>query len=96
MISPWLFAYAGQTAAAWNAWVVGVVVLVAAVAALTRFHEWEEWVNAILGLWLVISPWITGYAAITAAVWNHVIVGILVAALAIWSAWQARHEPATA
>lgn len=96
VISPWLFVYAGHTAAAWNAWVVGVIVLVAAIAALTRFHEWEEWVNAVLGLWLIISPWLTGYAEVTAAVWNHVIVGILTAVLAVWSAWRARHEPAAA
>ncbi len=96
VVSPWLLGYAGETAAAWNAWIPGVIVAVAAIAALTAFHEWEEWVNALLGLWLVISPWLLGYAAVTAAVWNHVVVGLVTLALAVWSAWRARHEPQTA
>ncbi len=96
VISPWLFGYTAESVAAWNAWIPGVIVAVAAIAALTAFQEWEEWVNALLGVWLVVSPWITGYAAVAAATWNHVVVGVLTAALAIWAAWQARQQPAEA
>ncbi len=96
VISPWLLGYTAESMAAWNAWVPGVIIAVAAIAALTAFHEWEEWVNALLGVWLVISPWILGYAAVAAAMWNHVIVGIVCAALAIWATWQARQQPAEA
>ena len=96
VISPWLLGYAGETLAAWNAWIPGVIIAVAAIAALTAFHAWEEWVNAALGLWLVISPWLLGYAGVTAALWNHVIVGLLTLALALWGVWRARQEPQAA
>ncbi len=96
IVSPWLFGYAAETAAAWNGWVPGIIVAVAAAAALAAFHEWEEWVNGLLGIWLIISPWITGYSAVTAAVWNHVIVGIITTVLAFWAAYEARHQPAEA
>jgi len=36
-------------------------------------------INVALGAWLVISPWIFGYAATTSsAAWNSIITGILV------------------
>lgn len=96
VVSPWLFGYAGETAAAWNAWIPGVIIAVAAIAAFTSFQEWEEWVNGLLGLWLVISPWLVGYTAVTAAMWNHVIVGIVTAVLAFWEVYQERHRTAPA
>jgi hypothetical protein len=40
-------------------------------------------VNILLGIWLLISPWVFGYeAAGSAAIWNSVIVGALIAILA--------------
>lgn len=90
VLSPWILAYTGATTAAWNAWIVGVVIAVAAFAALIAFHEWEEWVNAALAAWLIISPWVLGFTVVTAAMWNQIIVGLLVAALAIWSLVSAR------
>ncbi len=96
VISPWLFAYNAHVAAAWNAWVPGVIIAVAAIAALASFHEWEEWVNGLLGIWLVISPWVTGYSELTAAMWNHVIVGVITAVLAFFEIYQQRRQPAEA
>jgi hypothetical protein len=43
-------------------------------------------INLILALWTVYSPWAYEYAANTGALLDNVIVGILVAAFAIWSA----------
>jgi hypothetical protein len=61
---------------------VGVIIAVAALAALARFQEWEEWVNVALGAWLVVSPYLLGFASVAAAFWNQVAVGLLVAILA--------------
>ena len=38
--------------------------------------------NFLLGLWLVASPWVLGYAGETTAAWNTYIVGVVIAALA--------------
>lgn len=90
VLSPWILAYAAEPTAAWNAYVLGVIIAVAAVAALIAFHEWEEWVNAVFGAWLIVSPWVLGFSALTAAVGNQVVVGVLVGALAIWSVFTGR------
>ncbi|MCI0619584.1 SPW repeat protein [Candidatus Wolfebacteria bacterium] len=45
---------------------------------------WQNWVNGILGLWILISPFVglEGSNMTT----NLVIVGIVVAVLGFWSA----------
>jgi SPW repeat len=80
--------YDADAIPAWNAYVVGVIVAVAALAALLTFHmweEWEEWVNVALAAWLIISPWLLGFATLAMALWNQLIVGILVGVLALWT-----------
>lgn len=85
VLSPVIVGFSAAPAATWNSVILGVVVAIAAVAALARFHVVEEWVNTVFGVWLIISPFLLGYTAIAAATWNHVIVGVVVAVLALWS-----------
>ena len=105
-LSPWIFGFAaaapggeavaaGFTTAAWNAWILGVVIAVLALWAAFQFAEWHDWANGVLGIWLVVSPWILGFAALTAALWNHVVVGLLIVALAAWELWDVRHQPSS-
>lgn len=99
-ISPWVLNFAGvidgstgaaggtanspAMSAAWNAWVIGVIVAVLAVAAISRLQQWEEVINMLLGIWLFIAPWVVGFTSLSAAAWDHWIVGALVFVLAIW------------
>jgi hypothetical protein len=87
-VSPWAFGFAGETGAAWNAWICGIVIAVLAVLALVKFAEWEEWIAAALGVWLIISPWVLGFAAMATALWTHIVLGVVIAALAVWRGWQ--------
>ncbi|HZP98192.1 MAG TPA: SPW repeat protein [Reyranella sp.] len=86
LISPWLLGYAAESKPAWNAHTVGVIVAVAAVAALIAFQKWEEWVNVALAAWLIVSPYLLGFASLQVALWNQFVVGVLVGLLAIWAA----------
>jgi hypothetical protein len=103
-LSPWILGFtgagptaaAGFGAAAWNAWILGIAIGALALWAALRFAEWHHWANGALGVWLVIAPWILGFAAVAAALWNHVIVGLLVVALAAWELWVVRQQHARA
>lgn len=95
-LSPWVLGFAAETTAAWNAWVVGALIALVALGALVSFAEWEEWVNLVLGVWTVVSPWILGFAAVNAALWVHVIAGLIVAVLAALDLWYARKRPSAA
>src|SRR5690606_41212552 len=85
--------YAAGAYAAWHAWVVGAAVTLIAVAALYAFHQVEEWANVALGLWAVIAPWALGFSAVAAAMWAHVIAGLVVAVLAAVSLWLGSDRP---
>lgn len=96
-LSPWLLLYgAEQATAAWNAHVVGIVIAALSLAALVIYRQWEEWLAVLFAAWLIVSPWILGYGAFTTAIWNQIVVGIVVLVLALWSAYAERreHKPA--
>jgi hypothetical protein len=88
-ISSWIF---GSGPASQNAFVCGVVIVVISLAALAAFAVWEEWLNLILGLWLVIAPWVLGFTG-TAATNVHVAVGSIVAILAAIELWLLHQGP---
>jgi hypothetical protein len=92
-LSPWAVGFTGDMAPAWNAWIVGVALAVLAIAALTAFAEWEEWVNAVLGVWLIIAPWLLGFAGHMPALWTHVVLGALIVVASGWAVWEYRHTP---
>ena len=91
--SPWVLGYTGERVSAWDAWICAVVIGVVSIAALVNFAEWEEWVSVAVGVWLVISPWVLGFTNLATATWAMVVIGILVAAIAAWEIWSARHPP---
>ncbi len=84
IVSPFALIYAAQTTPAWNAYAVGIVVAVLSAAALWQFQKWEEWLSAVLGAWLIVSPWILAFGVGHVATWNQVIVGIVVGILGFW------------
>jgi hypothetical protein len=86
IVSPWVWGFIAESRPTWNAWVFGVVIAIAALAALVSFNKWEEWVNAVFGAWLIVSPFILGFSGLVSAMWNQIIVGVIVGVLAIWSA----------
>ncbi|MDA8230631.1 MAG: SPW repeat protein [Magnetospirillum sp.] len=97
-IAPWALGYSGSPAPAWNSWIFGVVIAVLSIAALVQFALWEEWVNVVIGVWLLISPWVLGFAATPggATTWNQVVIGIVVGLVALWDALSHRERPRAA
>lgn len=93
-ISPWALGFTSP-AAAWDAWVFGVIVAAISIGAMTQFALWQEWVNVVVGIWLLISPWVLGFAGVDTAaeMWNFVAVGIVVGVLALWDAMSHREQP---
>lgn len=51
---------------------------------------WPGWlnvVNIVAGIWLIISPFVLGFTTNTAAMWNAIILGIIVLVIAAVSAY---------
>ena len=82
--SVWLLGYAGS-AAAWNAAVMGAGIVVFALIAAYMPKAWEEIINTLLGVWLVVSPFVLGFATSTTVALHTVLVGILATSFAVWA-----------
>src|SRR5579863_4658360 len=95
-ISPWCLGFAGDPMAARTAWIGGAIVFVMGVAALMQFAEWEEWVALVVGVLVVIAPWVLGFAAIHAATWSCVVLGVIVILSSISEIWVVHHPAAMA
>ena len=83
-ISPWVLNYNGTTAA-WNAYALGAAIVVFALIAAYMPKAWEEMINTLLGVWLVVSPFVLGFAEPKRIALHTVLIGILVTAFAVWA-----------
>lgn len=87
IISPFILGFSNVQSAMWNAVIVGIVVAVlAAIRAGAMLDQpWLSWINLILGIWLFVSPWVLGYSGTTSALWNSLVLGVIVFVLSGWS-----------
>jgi SPW repeat len=44
----------------------------------------RNWVYVCIGFWLIISPWILGFAEISIAKWSNVFIGLVVVIMSVW------------
>lgn len=93
--APWFFAHASR-AAELDLRLSGAAIIILSLAAMIAFSAWEEWVNLALGLWLVVSPWLLGFAHTRAM---HLAIGIgiaiaFLAALELWLRYEANEREA--
>jgi hypothetical protein len=95
LISPWLFVRVNETAAV-DLRASGAAIAVLSLAAMVAFSSLEEWANLLLGFWLIVSPWVLGFAH-TRAMHFSIAVGAAVAflaALELWIVYDASHPEA--
>ncbi len=56
-------------------------------------RHWQDDITVLLGAWLIVSPWVLGFAGTQAAVWNAVLAGVFIllislAALTRFEEWE--------
>jgi hypothetical protein len=85
LISPWVLVFGPHPVAVWNNVATGAaVILVAALrGSMPQQSSWS-WLNGLLAIWLIISPFVLGYVN-PAAIWNNVILGIIIGIVALSS-----------
>jgi hypothetical protein len=92
LVSPWLFALQNGPAKL-DLWVSSAIIAAISFGAIAAYASWEEWLNLLLGMWLVISPWVVGFTHTRAM---HFSIGIgaavaFLAALGLWLRYDAAH-----
>ena len=73
--SPWLADQQHDQSVMWNAVLVGALVLALAQLEYVSLQRWEEIGEIALGLWLMASPFIFGYAEAGALRYWHFVLG---------------------
>ena len=96
LLLPWFLARACETATL-DLRVSAAAIICLSLASIVAFSSWAEWINLALGLWLVVSPWILGFAHTRAM---HFSIGIgaavaFLAALELWLRYEAAEPEAT-
>jgi len=80
--APWMLGFSAYEPAALSAVFIGDAIAIVAVLALVSFAAWQEWLNLCLGISAGVAPWIAGFSETTNATYGHVLVGVIVAAMA--------------
>ena len=68
-----------------NEFITGLIIAIVALVGFYSIEQsgWVSWVNGILGVWLLATPiFVIGMTVTT--LWNSIILGIVVLAMAIW------------
>lgn len=47
---------------------------------------WKLWLTALIGVWVLISPWVYNFSSNTGALWNSIIFGAIIIILSTWAA----------
>ena len=76
--SPWLAGFTGDAIAAGNAVLCGMLMLSFTAAAILQVRDWRSWMNLVPGVWVLLSPWILGFATHMAAGAIHFVIGLIV------------------
>lgn len=84
-VSPWVLGFDMEAKAAWNSYLLGAAIVIFAAVAVYLPQVWEEAINVLLGIWVVVSPWVLDFSAQMAATTNALVVGVLVTLFALWA-----------
>ena len=90
-VAPLFLAHASRTAV-FDLRLSSAAIIILSLAAILAFSIWEEWVNLLLGFWLIVAPWLLGFAH-SRAMHYSIAIGAAVAFFVLLDLWL-RYERA--
>lgn len=95
MLAPFIFDYSANGGSIANDMIVGAAVLL--LAGYEMFGEnyrlsAPSWVNVLLGIWLIATPFVLNFASGSAAMWNDIVLGVIVGCTALFNALSTPEE----
>jgi len=87
--APFVLSYSTKGGSTTSDVLVGIAVILLAGYELIGENYRQavpNWINVLLGIWLVAAPFVLGFPSGSAAMWNDVIMGVIVAVLALFGA----------
>ena len=71
-----------------NATLLSLVLLASTVFELAHLHWWQDTSELLCAFWLIGSPFIFGYAEAGQLRYWHIVLGALLAGIAIFNLWE--------
>lgn len=88
IISPFVLGFQDIRNATSNDVIFGIIIVI--LAAIRFFGAYAvsslSWIVALIGLWILVSPWVLAYFVNGTPLWNNIITGIVIIVLACWGA----------
>ncbi|MGH8136627.1 MAG: SPW repeat protein [Terriglobia bacterium] len=85
IVCPWILGAPARNVA-WSGVIAGILIVCLAVIRFTSRHTTAlSWMNVLLGVWVIMAPWILGSTSGDMQTWTYVIAGTLVAVLEMFS-----------
>jgi len=88
LLAPWILHYTSWMATLATSFSAAILLLLSAVA-FAEIDDSETPEYFIVGVWLLVSPWILGFWPDTRALLVHLLVGGVLVAYAAWEIWGA-------
>lgn len=87
LAAPFALSYVPGSAPYANDLIVGAIVVALAGARVLGAYRsaWLSWINAIVGIWLILAPFVLNYATSNAR-YNDILLGVLITLFAAISA----------
>ncbi len=83
ILAPFIGIGVSGDVAAINSYVIGVLVVLFAFAAISHTDLWKEYSNLVLGLWLIIAPFVLSFTALVGPTYNQILMGLLISGVAL-------------
>lgn len=83
ILSPFIGIGVSGDTAAMNSYVTGTLVVFFAFAAISHTDMWKEYSSLVLGLWLIIAPFVLSFSALVGPTYNQILMGLLVSGVAL-------------
>jgi SPW repeat len=95
IISPFAFGSMGLRVTAGNNIVLGILLIASSwwILAMVTRAVGVSWFQMLCGIWLVIAPFVLQYRAVTHALANDVVVGIIVFVVGLIESQAFEHRP---
>jgi uncharacterized membrane protein HdeD (DUF308 family) len=96
LLAAFVLGYSETSAALWNDVIIGLALIIVGIWAAVSKEEATDktldWINVVLGVWLILAPFLLSYTPVKAALWNDILVGLVVVILAGWGVAAVSHE----
>ncbi len=82
---------------AWNSWLAGGLVITFACIRLVwpRYTTLASWANAVLGVWILLSPFLFGYSGNLILFFDTIGPGLIILGYSLFSSSFTRRLPAS-